>query len=95
MKSASQKSRGRKAIPAKWSRIIDMDNLDAYTVKGFSIEDDKDTGVNHALPASRRGLQRWEPLFFAKDFWEQSYDRSLEKNKLSKRHLKLQAKVVI
>jgi len=59
MKSAQSSKRGRKPIPPKWSRLIDMQQLDGDGHEGYVIDDDIDQLVDVESPVPKRGQKQW------------------------------------
>ena len=86
--------RGRKPIPAQWSRIIDLDEVDLEAVHVFKIEEDMEAMQEHITGSVQKNKVHWKPIYEPQAFWDESSKPSLANSVLSKRQLKTYGKMV-
>jgi len=87
MKSVKSSQRGRKPLPIRWSRLIDLQNPEAQTAEGFDIEEDCAEAIENAPYPPRQTKKRWQALFHPKTYWNALGFKDLEDNKLNARKL--------
>jgi len=95
MQSITTKRRGRKPLPPKWSRIIEVDANVPRQCNGYEIAEDIDAMSNSMAPAPNRGKQPWKPLFHPKTWWRENEKHSLISNIIERRALKAHAKKAV
>ena len=89
-----KKKRGRKAIPLMWSRVIDSSELLQHQSQLFDIEKDMLEIEVPEIKFGSRSKIDWAPLFDPKVYWEETTNKTLDTNVLSKRQLKTCGKLV-
>ena len=67
---AVPKKRGRKKIEPKWSRVINLDDIEDQELEGHEIEGDMESLQSNPLQAPLRRQNNWRLLFCPKEFWE-------------------------
>ena len=87
--------RGRKPIPLKWSRIVDLQAVDGQPLEIFDINVDTSNVAEEQLKLTKQKKARWMPLFEPKDWWLDNVEHDLESNELKKRTLKALSKGII
>jgi len=84
MKSVKSSKRGRPRIPLKWSRIIDVDEINHKRHKGFEIDEDFKSLEQELRQQSRRQKKEWKPLFHPKHWWGDHELHDLQQNLLDR-----------
>ena len=78
MKSNPSSKRGRKPIPLKWSRIIDIDEAGFEKHTGHDIDEDMENLEDEVKRQKRRIKKEWAPLFHPKQWWSDNTEHDLQ-----------------
>jgi len=88
MKSKSTMRSGRRPIPIRWTRVVDVEEPLLDEMPAFTIEEDLDLEYNAPPRLKKKGKADWKPIFEPNSFWKSLEDHDLDSNKLARRDLK-------
>ena len=78
MASGSIKSRGRKKIPLKWTRIFKPDDDDEKDLQHVVVKEDIEAIYADVAGLSIHKKKKWAPLFYTNHFLEDQQELSID-----------------